>query len=109
LAEEFAVRLGQQRGPAAAVVVRQDRGIAVAEVGGHPVVDGPPGYAQTPRHRGDGFPRGDFQDGQGTAVEAGVVGGLELLFQTAPLPEGQAQGVHGWPSLTLRLPIAPSV
>src|SRR5438128_2271088 len=58
------------------------------------VVNRARGYAQTTGDRRDCFARGDFKDGQGAAVDTGVVSGSQLLFQPPLLPEGQGQGVH---------------
>jgi hypothetical protein len=106
--EQVSVRLGEQGGPAGAAGVSQHGGVAVAAVGGEPVVDGPRGHPQAVCDRGDRFTRGYFEDGEGAAEYSGIVGGPQLLFQTPPLPAGQGQGVHCLSSLPFRLPPAAS-
>jgi hypothetical protein len=92
--EQVAPLLVEQGGPTWPVAVRQGGGITVLGVGGEPMVHGPRGHPQSARDRADGLAGGDFEDGQGTAVDSGVMGGPQLLLQTPPLPVGQGQGVH---------------
>lgn len=102
--EHVSLRLTEQGGPPGAVAIRQGGRVTVTGVGGEPVVDGPRGHPQPARDRADGLARCDFEDGQGAAVDSGVVRGPQLLFETPPLPVGQGQGVHRPSSLPFRLP-----
>jgi hypothetical protein len=103
-AEQVPVRRGQQAGPPGPVAGGEGVWDVVTAVGRDPVVDGSECDPETAGDGGDGFPLGDLQDRQGTAVHAGVAGGAELPFQVPPLPVGQGQGVHSRPPLRGRLP-----
>jgi hypothetical protein len=107
--KQLPLGVGQQSGASGAAGVSQDSGVAVAAIGGKPVVDGPSTHPQAAGDRGNRLPRGDFENGQGAAVHSGIVSGPQLLFQTPPLPVGQGQGVHWLSSLPFRLPTATSV
>lgn len=74
VSEQVAMRSAEQGGPPGAVGVSQGRGVTVAGVGGEPVVDGPRSHPQSARDQGYALARGDFEDGQGAAVDSGVVG-----------------------------------
>src|SRR5207247_4425364 len=68
-----------------------------AGVGRDPVVDGPWRDAEAVGDRNDGLAAADFQESQGTAVQADVVGTSELPLEATSLPSGQDDGVHGSP------------
>jgi hypothetical protein len=89
--------LGQPVGSARAVPVAQGVGGMALEVGLDPVVDNAGSHPQAASDTGGGLPLGNFEDGQGAAIHAGIVGVPELAFQTTPLPGSQGQGLHGWP------------
>lgn len=86
--KQLPLGVGQQSGASGAAGISQDGGVAVAAVGGEPVVDGPSAHPQAAGDRGNRLPRGDFENGQGAAVDSGIVGGPQLLFQMPPLPGG---------------------
>lgn len=88
------MRLHEQGGPSRAGAFLQGGGVVVAQVGGQPVVDGAGRHPQPGRDRSDGLSRGDFEDGQGAAVDAGLLRGVQLPLQVASLPVGQGRGVH---------------
>jgi hypothetical protein len=88
-AEQVALRLAEQGGPPGAVAVHQGGGITALGVGGEPMVDGPRSHPQSARDRADGLAGGDFEDGQGTAIDSGVMSRPQLLFEATPLPVGQ--------------------
>jgi len=75
-----------------------------AAIGLDPVIDNTGSYPQATRDEGDGFPLGNFKDGQGAAIDTGIVGVAQLAFQTPLLPGGQGQGIHDKPPLQGRLP-----
>lgn len=102
--EQVPLWLAEQGGPPGAVAIRQGGRVTVTGVGGEPVVNGPRGHPQPARDRADGLARGDFEDGQGAAVDSGVVRGPQLLLKATTLPVGQGQGVHRPSSLPFRLP-----
>jgi hypothetical protein len=102
--EQVPLWLAEQGGPPGAVAIRQRGRVTVTGEGGEPVVDGPRGHPQSARDRADGLARGDFEDGQGAAVDSGVVRGPQLPLEATPLPVGQGQGVHRLSSLPFRLP-----
>jgi hypothetical protein len=95
LQQAGAVLAGQEAGPSRAVAVAQDIGIMAPTVRLGPEVDSARRHPQASGHTGDGLTLGNFEDGQGAAIDAGIKGLLELPFQATPLPGGQRQGYHG--------------
>jgi hypothetical protein len=61
------------------------------------VVNGATADAEEVRHLRDGAAVGHLEDGQGSAVNAGIGRGLQLLSQPLPLPQSQMQLAHGSP------------
>ena len=60
--------------PAGAVSEGEVGRVVPLDIVPEPVVDGPPRNAQRARDLGDRRPSGHFQDGQGAAVEPGILG-----------------------------------
>ena len=104
LAEQGLGILRPQAGTARARALAQGLRVMVLPIGLQPVIDTAPGHAESASNFGDGLPLGDFQHRQGSTIKARVLSGLQLAFQTPPLPVGQDQGVHGIPSAHRRLP-----
>jgi hypothetical protein len=94
LEQTVAALVGQEARPSRAVAVAQDIGVMAPAVRLDPEVDSARRHPQAPGHAGDGLAVGNFEDGQGAAIDAGVEGLLELPFQAAPLPGGQRQSCH---------------
>jgi hypothetical protein len=74
LKQEGAVLLGQEAGPSGTVAVAQDIGVVALTVHLNPEVDHARSHPQASSHAGDGFALGDFEDGQGAAIDPGVKG-----------------------------------
>jgi hypothetical protein len=74
LEQEGAVLLGQEAGPSRPVPVAQDIGVVALAVGLDPEVDRARSHPQALSHAGDGFALGDFEDGQGAAIDPGIKG-----------------------------------
>jgi hypothetical protein len=89
-----AVLVGQEAGPSRPVAVAQVIGVIALAVSLHPEVNDARRHPQASSHAGDGLALGDFEDGQGAAIDAGIEGFLELPFQVMPLPGSQHQGYH---------------
>jgi hypothetical protein len=58
-----------------------------------PIVDDPPGNAERASDLSDGLASGDFQQGQGAAVESGILGVFQQVSQPSLLGRGQSQGL----------------
>lgn len=95
LEQAGAVRRGQEAGSSRPVAVAQDIGVMALAVRLDPEVDNARSHAQALGHAGDGLALGDFEDGQGAAIDAGIQGLPQLPFQATPLPGGQRQSCHG--------------
>jgi len=85
-AEQGLLVVAQQPRPPLSVFVCQGFGLLRAGVGIDPVVDALPRHAEQVGDVRNRPPSGELQDGQGTAVEAGIAGFRQLTLQAAPLP-----------------------
>lgn len=74
LEQEGTVLLGQEAGPSRTVAVAQDLGVVALTVRLDPEVDRARSHPQVLSHAGDGFTLGDFEDGQGAAIDPGIKG-----------------------------------
>jgi hypothetical protein len=74
LEQKGAVLVRQQAGPSRTVAVTQDLGVVPPAVRLDPTVNYACSYPQASGHAGNGFALGDFEDGQGTAVDPSVKG-----------------------------------
>ena len=74
LEQEGAALARQEAGPSRAVAVTQDSGVVPLAVRLDPKVDHTQSHPQASRHAGDGFALGDFEDGQGAAVDPSIEG-----------------------------------
>ncbi len=86
----------QQGRATGSVGVRQGRRVVVAAVSGEPMVHRARSHPESQSDCSDRFAGSDFEDGEGAAVQTGVVGAAQLPLQMTPLPEGQGQGLHGF-------------
>jgi hypothetical protein len=74
LEQEGAVLLGQEARPSRPVTVVQGIGGVALAVRLDPEVDHARSHPQALSHAGDGFALGDFEDGQGAAIDPGIKG-----------------------------------
>src|SRR5205823_7445263 len=81
--------LGPKARVVAATLVEQAFRVLGLGLTRRPVVDTHPADAQQAGDRADGSPSGYLQDGQGTAEDGGVAGGLPLPFQEGSLRRGK--------------------
>lgn len=77
-AEQGAGVLGPQAGAALARLVAKGARIVLPTVVAEPVVDGPACHTEGAGDGGNGFTCADLEDGEGTAVHAGVARLVEL-------------------------------
>jgi hypothetical protein len=86
--------LAQQRVADLAPAVLQRGGVAGANVGFDPVVDRLPRHAEHAGDVGGGATVVEFQDRQGSAEEADVLGIRQLALEALTLPRGQVEPAH---------------
>jgi hypothetical protein len=93
--------LRPKRGVVTPAAIRERAGVPALLIALDPVMDADAGGPQQSGNLGDGSADACFQDGQGTPEQADLLGGTQLLFESALLGSGQMQLAHGEPRLQL--------